>query len=318
MSKRTVPAAKAAGFFVWRARNLETDATISQESWCVKPILTSFLLKVLTKTNKRGMLTAESRRTVSKEGRTMSFGEQLRKRREELGISRAELADRLGVSRSAIGNYETGVSAPKEEVLLRLFDALGVDPNYLYRDAYRANGGIRSDEELALLESYRRLSLAGRQTVHTMVRALEGMQQELEQAQPQQAPRTIPLYFSPAAAGYAAPVFSEDYETIPVTGQVPRGAELAVRIQGDSMEPHIHDGGVVYVNHDPLQNGDVGIFCVDGEMVCKQYYRDPLGMVYLFSLNRRRADADVLLPPSSGRSLTCFGRCMLHSLPLPQ
>ena len=54
----------------------------------------------------------------------MSFGEQLRKRREELGISRAELADRLGVSRSAIGNYETGVSAPKEEVLLRLFDAL--------------------------------------------------------------------------------------------------------------------------------------------------------------------------------------------------
>ena len=248
----------------------------------------------------------------------MSFGEQLRKRREELGISRAELADRLGVSRSAIGNYETGVSAPKEEVLLRLFDALGVDPNYLYRDAYRANGGIRSDEEQALLESYRRLSLAGRQTVHTMVRALEGMQQELEQAQPQQAPRTIPLYFSPAAAGYAAPVFSEDYETIPVTGQVPRGAELAVRIQGDSMEPHIHDGGEVYVNHDPLQNGDVGIFCVDGEMVCKQYYRDPLGMVYLFSLNRRRADADVLLPPSSGRSLTCFGRCMLHSLPLPQ
>ena len=35
----------------------------------------------------------------------MSFGEQLRKRREEL-------ADRLGVSRSAIGNYASGVSAP--------------------------------------------------------------------------------------------------------------------------------------------------------------------------------------------------------------
>ena len=174
----------------------------------------------------------------------MSFGEQLRKRREELGISRAELAGRLGISRSAVGNYETGVSAPKEEVLLRLFDALGVDPNYLYRDAYRAHGGIRSDEEQALLEGYRRLSLAGRQTVHTMVRALEDLQQETEHLQPRQDPRTIPLYASPAAAGYAAPVFNEDYETIPVTGQVPRGAELAVRIQGDSMEPYIHDGGV--------------------------------------------------------------------------
>ena len=56
----------------------------------------------------------------------MSFGEQLRKRREELGISRVELAGRLGISRSAVGNYETGVSAPKEEVLLRLFDTPGI------------------------------------------------------------------------------------------------------------------------------------------------------------------------------------------------
>ena len=79
-----------------------------------------------------------------------------------------------------------------------------------------------------------------------------------------------------------------------------------------------HDGSVVYVNHDPLRAGDVGIFCVDGDMLCKQYYRDPLGVVYLFSLNRRRADADVILPPSSGRSLTCFGRVMLHGLPIPE
>lgn len=247
----------------------------------------------------------------------MSFGEQLRKRREELGISRAELAGRLGISRSAVGNYETGVSAPKEEVLLRLFDALGVDPNYLYRDAYRAGGGIRSDEEQALLEGYRRLSLAGRQTVHTMVRALEDLQQETEHLQPRQDPRTIPLYASPAAAGYAAPVFNEDYETIPVTGQVPRGAELAVRIQGDSMEPYISDESVVYVNHDPLRPGDVGIFCVDGDMLCKQYYRDPMGTVYLFSLNRRRSDADQVFTAGSGRSLTCFGRVMLHTPPLP-
>ena len=60
----------------------------------------------------------------------MGFGERLRFRREELGISREELAKLLGVSRSAIGNYETSVSSPKEEVLLRLFDALQVDANY--------------------------------------------------------------------------------------------------------------------------------------------------------------------------------------------
>ena len=67
-----------------------------------------------------------------------------------------------------------------------------------------------------------------------------------------------------------------------------------------------------------ISSGDAGIFCVDGEMFCKQYYRDPLGMVYLFSLNRKRADADILLPPESGRSLVCLGRVMLHTMPLTQ
>ena len=211
----------------------------------------------------------------------MSFCEQLRKRREELGMTRSELADRLGVSLSAVGNYETGVSAPKEEVLLRLFDALKVDPNYLYRGSFRC------------VEEEHRL-------------------------RPRQERRTIPLYQSPAAAGFAAPVFGEDYTLIPVEGEVPPGAELAVRIQGDSMAPHIADGAVVYVNHDPLQNGDVGIFCVDGDMLCKQYCRDGFGMVYLFSLNRARADMDVVFHRGSGRSLTCFGRVMLHNLPLPE
>lgn len=248
----------------------------------------------------------------------MGFGEQLRRRREELGISRAELADRLGVSRSAVGNYETGVSAPKEEVLLRLFDALHVDPNYLYRDSFRAAGFSCSGEEQRLLEKYRALSLTGRRTVSALVDSLTLWQTELEEERPETELRQIPLYFSPAAAGYAAPAFGEDYELIAVTGDVPPGAELAVRIQGDSMEPAIADGSVVYVNHDPLQNGDVGIFCVDGDMLCKQYYRDPLGMVYLFSLNRRRADADVLFPRGSGRSLTCFGRVIMHSQPLPE
>ena len=102
----------------------------------------------------------------------------------------------------------------------------------------------------------------------------------------------------------------EDFTPIAVTADVPAAAEFAVRIRGDSMEPHIADGSIAYVNHDRVSNGDVGIFCVDGEMLCKQYYRDRLGMVYLYSINRARADADVLLAPSSGRNLVCFGKVL--------
>lgn len=246
----------------------------------------------------------------------MSFGEQLRRRREELGLSREVLAERLGLSRSAIGNYETNIAFPKEEVLLKLFNALEVDPNYLFRGSFR-HSFYCSDGEQQLLEQYRALPQAARQTVRSVMEGFAAVQREGEAA-PVHERRMIPLYASPAAAGFAAPVFLEDYELLEVTDEVPVGAELAVRIQGDSMEPHIADGAVVYVNHDPLQSGDVGIFCVDGEMLCKQYHRDAMGIVYLFSLNRRRADLDVVFGAGSGRSLTCFGRVMMHALPIPE
>ena len=59
----------------------------------------------------------------------MTFGDRLRARRGELDMTRAELAALLGISPSAVGNYETGVSFPKEEIMLRLFDCLEIDPN---------------------------------------------------------------------------------------------------------------------------------------------------------------------------------------------
>ena len=175
-----------------------------------------------------------------------------------------------------------------------------------------------SVEEKALVMKYRALTTVGRQALHSVADAMGAYQADMDVLAPLAEIRQIPLYSCPAAAGYAAPVFGEDFEYIDVTGEVPHGADLAVRIQGDSMEPVIADGSVVYVNHDPLQNGDVGIFCVDGDMLCKQYYKDPLGVVYLFSLNRRRADADVMFTRGSGRSLTCFGRVIMHSQPLPE
>ena len=248
----------------------------------------------------------------------MSLGEQLRRRREELQMSRGELAKRLGVSLSAIGNYETGISAPKEDVLLKMFDALEVDPNYLFSGHFR-HAFACSEEERALVERYRELSLRGRQTAQSMVEMLTGLESDLQEgATFDRQIRQIPLYRCPAAAGFAAPVFGDDYELIDVNGVVPSGAELAVRIQGDSMAPYIGDGDVVYVNHDPLQDGDVGIFCVDGEMLCKQYHKDPLGMVYLFSLNRHRSEMDVVFREGSGRSLNCFGRVMMRGAPLPE
>lgn len=237
--------------------------------------------------------------------------------REALGMSRAELAALLGISPSAVSNYEKSISFPREDVILRLFDCLRTDPNTLFQDSFHSGGQVPTRSERQLLERYRGLSPLGKETVQSVAEALCAYRDDLESSRPQKEPRPIPLYHSPAAAGYAAPVFGEDFDYIDVADDVPAAAEFAVRIQGDSMAPFIADGDLVYVNHDPLQAGDVGIFCVDGDIFCKQYYKDPAGVVYLFSLNRARADADVILPPASGRTLVCFGRVIFRAPPLP-
>ena len=106
----------------------------------------------------------------------------------------------------------------------------------------------------------------------------------------------------------------EDFDEISVTEQVPQTAEFAVRISGDAMAPYLEDGAVAYVSRTPLREGDVGIFSVNGKVLCRQYDRDDSGTVHLFSLNRRRADGDVTLPAAETGTLICFGRVLTGTL----
>lgn len=66
----------------------------------------------------------------------MSFASRLKQARENAGFTQQELAKALGVTKSAIGNYENGVSSPKWDVLLKIFDILHVEPNFLYQDSF--------------------------------------------------------------------------------------------------------------------------------------------------------------------------------------
>ena len=54
----------------------------------------------------------------------MSFGSRLKARREQLGITQIQLAQKLGITKGAVGNYEAGISSPKADILYRVFDVL--------------------------------------------------------------------------------------------------------------------------------------------------------------------------------------------------
>lgn len=240
----------------------------------------------------------------------MGFGATLMELRAARGVSRADLAAALDVPYTTLRNYENGQREPGHLFLVRVARYFDVTVDYLL--------GVETAPKTAAddlcFRRYRALSSNGRAAVNALIDQLRDYESRYEEDLGVETapPRYIPLYHTSAAAGYASPVLDEDYDLVEVTGAVPRAATFAVRIQGDSMEPHIRDGAVAYVSRDPLAAGDVGIFCVDGEMLCKQYYRDPAGNVYLFSLNRARADADVIVTAGSGRSITCFGRVLME------
>ncbi len=91
----------------------------------------------------------------------MGIGTRIRALREREGITQEELARRLGVTPSAVGNYEREISHPKEEVLYRLFTALSCEPNELFADYYNAK---LSPAQIHLAR-YRELDEHGRELV---------------------------------------------------------------------------------------------------------------------------------------------------------
>lgn len=82
----------------------------------------------------------------------MGIGSNIKELRLRQGITQETLAQRIGVTPSAVGNYECGVSFPKETVLMRLFGALGCTPNELLGAENAFNG-----REYAHLNKYRAL-----------------------------------------------------------------------------------------------------------------------------------------------------------------
>lgn len=242
----------------------------------------------------------------------MDFGMTLRANRMLKKMTQRELGDAVGVTSVTVGNWERGVRLPSFELLAKLADVLGTSADVLLgRENYIEDNGW--SQAAGLLEKYCALDHHGQKLVETVC----GL--EYERLHPQvntaiyelpKRGRYIPYYDSPSAAGFSAPLGSNDFEMI-CAKDAPEDADYAVRIAGDSMEPYIHDGDTVFVRKtEELDIGDVGIFCVDGAMYCKRYAVDDDGNLRLLSANPARADANVFVPRESSSTVRCCGKVL--------
>lgn len=118
------------------------------------------------------------------------FPNIFRKIREQSGLTQQQLADKLGISRSAVGMYEKGEREPNFETLELIADTFNVDMNYLLGkkptteiipDGYYLNEEtkkiaqeIYENKELGLLfDAARTAEPEDLKTVHTMLTALK-------------------------------------------------------------------------------------------------------------------------------------------------
>ena len=238
----------------------------------------------------------------------MDFGQRLKNLRIERGYTQKELGLTIGVSVVAIRSWEKNAKKPAMDALLSLGHAFNVSMDTLM-DFHIGNVSnstlILSQAEKSLLRNYQLLDSHGKKAVDTIC-ALEVERVSSDQQKPEprkiinieevKAVRYMPHYTSPSAAGFS----------------VPDVADYAVDIQGNSMEPYIHDGDMVYVQKDAeLSVGDVGIFCVNGAMYCKQYYLDDERNLVLVSANPDLRESNIHVSADSGFSVTVCGKVLL-------
>ena len=77
----------------------------------------------------------------------MGIGNRIKEKRIELNLKQEELAKKIGISTSAIGNYESNISSPKLDILYRLMEFFQCDANYFYQDDMKVTTKkIRSEE----------------------------------------------------------------------------------------------------------------------------------------------------------------------------
>lgn len=251
----------------------------------------------------------------------MNINDRIKGLRLQKSITQQELAKQIGVSVVSVQCWERGTKNPSMTAIILMAEYFNVTTDYLLGVTNRPSDALPlSLAERKLLENYRNLDSFGRKMVDTVC-SLEQSRTVVKkqnndnvviQTVKESPCRYIPRYSTPSAAGSSVPLDGDDFEMILVDDNTPYDADFAVGIQGNSMMPYIHDGDTVYVKRNcEISIGDVGIFCVDGAMYCKQYYVDVYGNLTLVSANPRLKHTNVYVSADSGSSVICYGKVLL-------
>ena len=166
-----------------------------------------------------------------------SIGDLISKRRKELGLTLEEIGNAVGVGKSTVKKWETGlISNMRRDKIALLAKVLQINPTELIDD--------NTDDILS----------------------------QFDNISPIQTQR-IPM-LGEIACG--EPIFcDEDRESYVEAGTNIR-ADFCLRAKGDSMiNARICDGDIVFIRQQPMvENGDIAAVIIDNEATLKRVYYD--------------------------------------------
>ncbi len=206
----------------------------------------------------------------------MSFSQKVKKLLQENKMTKAELAKDAGIAYTTLDSMlKRETDTDRLATIFRIAKALGTSVEALIFDEEEKK---TTPEEERLLALYALLDTRGKDTVLSL------LEKEVDNSKEKQ--KAIPLYQAPCAAGEALPVYSD--ESTPLFGKesdIPPTATFSIRLSGESMEPLLSDGDLVYVEKaEEIKNGEIGIFLLNGESLCKMF-RKQENESFLVSLN---------------------------------
>lgn len=165
-----------------------------------------------------------------------------------------------------------------------------------------------TQKEDPIIQKIKSLDARGRRVVDAVIEVESGSK-IVEIPKPQA--KVIPLFTAAAGPGdQPSQDGFEEYE-VPADSK----AKFAVKISGDSMEPHLHDGDIALCVRRRPEIGELCVIMVNGLIYVKQYITDGINM-YLRSLNRERKDCDVDVWASGNDTVAAYGTVIFKKLPL--
>lgn len=181
----------------------------------------------------------------------------LKQRRKELGLTLEEIGDIVGVGKSTVRKWENGqIDNMKRDKIALLAKALHISPLDIIYDMKSS----KVDPDITTI--YNQLDPPRQKKVYSFA------EKQLEE---QNDVVSFPVY-GKTAAGTSPVTYGDPDVEHKDFSSVPAGADVALVVSGDSMEPLISDGSIVFYKSQPtVENGEIAIVEIEGDGVtCKR------------------------------------------------